>query len=106
MKPKHTPGPWRHEGTFDSVVRGADNSYVAVSSGYQKGGWVSLTQANARLIAAAPEMLEALIEAYKINNHWGANNYHKWSDSFEETVVKIIERATGLSIEEVVEATE
>lgn len=55
MKRKHTPAPWRR---FDSRVRavadGADFLIASVSRHDEA------CEANARLIAAAPEMLEAL----------------------------------------------
>ena len=58
----HTPGPWRMEQSqkYHSIrVVGADNKPVA-SFGNQ-ARWIGYTQmlANARLIAAAPELLEA-----------------------------------------------
>lgn len=53
---KPTPGPWRthHSGHPDSVtvIKGADNTIIADVYGYDA--------ADARLIAAAPELLDAL----------------------------------------------
>lgn len=61
MKAKHTPGPWK-VGTMpqssQTAVRGARGGLVcALESGYQ-----AMRDADARLIAAAPELL-AKIEA-------------------------------------------
>lgn len=55
---KHTPGPWIHEGHGD--ITGTENGrkydvacvYLRIPAGRQ--------DANARLIAAAPDLLEAL----------------------------------------------
>ena len=61
MSEKHTPGPWtvsetRH--SYDTVIRGPKNEPIALAliAGYTK----QEGQSNARLIAAAPELLEAL----------------------------------------------
>lgn len=59
---QHTPGPWTHEpyayqqGALDqALIRDGAENQVAIS-----------TEANARLIAAAPELLEALQFALEI----------------------------------------
>src|SRR5215813_7422945 len=68
MASKHTPGPWavyRHDGSNRLDIMAAD--------GDGEGGWIAHDisspgterEANARLIAAAPEMLEALREVTK-----------------------------------------
>lgn len=49
---KHTPGPWRVNG--QKSVRGPNLEYIA-NANWKNG------EANARLIAAAPDLLEALI---------------------------------------------
>lgn len=64
MKPKHTPGPWVIENGYDG------EGQCIVSTDTEYGDCVCITksldqdfegnEANARLIAAAPEMLEAL----------------------------------------------
>jgi len=67
----HTPGPWTiYEGTH--VMSG--NRLVANTGGYQSNFADDLTmnKANARLIAAAPELLEAL-EA--IAKHDGVDHF-------------------------------
>lgn len=56
-KTKHTPGPWKTSYTNLSVVIAENGAVVARAS--KLNGLVNL-QANARLIAAAPELLEAL----------------------------------------------
>ena len=67
-KAKHTPAPWY---ASEDVGEDGERGYWHINSGvgfhvstqdYQKGfhlaGWIG--EANARLIAAAPELLEAL----------------------------------------------
>lgn len=74
---KHTPGPWVALKAEQAVHE--QDYYIASERGvvgYWKGGkswhdddkWV-LTEADARLIAAAPDLLEALTEAAEIL--WG-----------------------------------
>lgn len=68
MNTKHTPGPWRHH-----LGRGSNPRFhIQNQGGYQIASTVTLVmhrlaveentqrEANARLIAAAPELLEAL----------------------------------------------
>lgn len=63
----HTPGPWEAGRSdmstivdgFDSKWVYAGDKYVAVASGANVSEWDEV-MANARLIAAAPEMLDAL----------------------------------------------
>ncbi len=60
---KHTPGPWHHTGREFNDVRDSDDELVAVALHLRVGQperSVQEAEANARLIAAAPELLEAL----------------------------------------------
>jgi hypothetical protein len=66
---KHTPGPWQFgtssEGSFyKKNIAGADGYHVALTSSRDD----SEVDANARLISAAPELLEALRELHTIVN--------------------------------------
>lgn len=85
-KLKHTPGPWITGGCSGRMIQPEDKS----GTNY----WIADVDimANARLISAAPEMLEALIE--------GSRASRKHNVIMSE-IEGIIERATGLSIEEV-----
>lgn len=72
-KMKHTPGPWRYDDkTGDSgglVVwaEGGDRvARVCWDSCDEQSEALSETEPNARLIAAAPELLEALQDAMKL----------------------------------------
>ena len=62
MSAKHTPGPWEHTGQGD-IVGKEDNGYglgyVDVCSVYLRAVR-GRTNANARLIAAAPDLLQCL----------------------------------------------
>ena len=68
MSNKHTPGPWFAE----DLIEGTDQEFIGVSSDNVNNiadVWAIDTtqeqcQANARLIAAAPELLEALRSAH------------------------------------------
>ncbi len=98
-KAKHTEGPWEvftpespeviyEGGDNPHSIRSNDKSIAIVS---QQGGGDSL--ANAKLISAAPELLEACKEAMlwaKTPQNHGGNPYgHK----FIEIIVKAIQKA-------------
>ena len=54
---KHTPGPWH------AVIAGGVQPVIGgplITSAHTKSGMLPNYEANARLIAAAPELLEAL----------------------------------------------
>ena len=57
----HTPGPWTWDNPQNcaSGLSGAGGSPVIEDMGYD-GLWIDPSSANARLIAAAPDLLEAL----------------------------------------------
>ena len=56
MSAKHTPGPWKYNGKTD--IYGASGATICeLYRGYEH---ISECQANANLIAAAPDLLEAL----------------------------------------------
>ena len=55
---KHTPGPWTYQEESDAythIVRGPNNYFITQLSQDTSGR----SEADARLIAAAPELLEA-----------------------------------------------
>ena len=54
-KQNYTPGPWAFDSAHDQVIVESGFGNVAIAETYGED-W----EANARLIAAAPEMLEAL----------------------------------------------
>ena len=94
-KLKHTPGPWKYQNEKWNTVKKPDDAEYCIGGELFNVCNILDTvdpEANARLIAAAPEMLEALIMIYKV--------WHE--DSILISSVKaIIEKATGLTIEEV-----
>lgn len=58
VKATHTPGPWLMMGRTVYALRGGTNRFDAYVQGYDVQ--VGEIEANARLIAAAPDLLEAL----------------------------------------------
>lgn len=62
----HTPGPWEcFEGSRNPAIRNADGSIAFVVGGRSRSSYAKAMSrqealANAHLIAAAPELLEAL----------------------------------------------
>lgn len=91
MMRNHTPGPWRYGRTlnnglsvFSKVEVGSPDHIVAVAEE---------NTANARLIAAAPELLEAL-------DALGEACHNEWGPRFRESAVgkkalAAIAKATG-----------
>ena len=64
---KHTPGPWFYSGKHDTcevryVALSPDDHYEEIATLFGKDG--AEQQANAHLIAAAPDLLELLQEIY------------------------------------------
>ena len=58
----HTPGPWRHEGTFVYALTDAERAVNVFSANVQNDNHKARPgecEANARLIAAAPNLLAA-----------------------------------------------
>ena len=64
---KHTPGPWKaHLSQFPGHIVKVDNSAQQPVAALWEGGVLKSEQiANAHLIAAAPELYEALKEMYR-----------------------------------------
>lgn len=66
MKSKHTPGPWhfhKKQSEFAFRIDAAGDDWQELATVYQVPPYTHLMEqgeANARLIAAAPELLEAL----------------------------------------------
>jgi hypothetical protein len=102
-KAKHTPGPWElgHElGEGFSIVREiaphSGQLLVVATSGTQKkfmGHQIDreTAQANARLIAAAPELLEAckrLLIAHTANIQAQGYEFDAWSRLAEAAIAK------------------
>ena len=87
---KHTPGPWWIDDrrVADGALqvqaqhRGEGSSYCVASV----NGW-EVPEANARLIAAAPELLAALLE---IEDH------HNETEDWREIARSAIKKAKGL----------
>jgi hypothetical protein len=71
MSAQHTPGPW-HVDLYDAAgVDGVDGCRVAIT-GF---GEDDTDQANARLIAAAPDMLAALEDAPTMSKYHGQRGF-------------------------------
>ena len=65
MSGKHTPGPWVARESFyprHRVIYGQDGHEVCTTPWGIASGGILMGDANARLIAAAPELLSALRE--------------------------------------------
>jgi len=88
-KIKHTPGPWNlHDERNDWHIHSKKHGSISV---IPKGGanqnFINSAKANAHLIAAAPEMYEAL---KNLENDNGAIPNKAWS-----LIQKAIEKAEG-----------
>ncbi len=55
---EHTPGPWKIRDDINIITN--DGSYIGFASVRPKDGSLEKGRANARLIAAAPQLLTAL----------------------------------------------
>jgi hypothetical protein len=126
IKFKHTPGPWGYDKTHEKslnywyVITHNDGYGPIVDvGGTDLNGQIAEAkhlitdkkeiEANARLIAAAPEMLDWILKRITLENERIENLYNR--DKLNQIIAKIeinekeglnlIEKATGLPIEEV-----
>jgi len=79
MTEKHTPGPW-HSGGMPNrapvIYTAAGNPIAVLSIGYGRENDQRAAEANAALIAAAPELLAALRQSFDwISRHCRGNPY-------------------------------
>jgi len=91
MKKKHTPGPWR---VFGPMRTTNSSKFFCVGS---KRETICETQqkANARLIAAAPKMLEALEKIDELLLNHPKSVPHSWWIQLKCEVVNAIKKAEG-----------
>jgi hypothetical protein len=87
MKIKYTPGPWKFEQKFDKSYRINSRSITNIC---EIGRGLSEKE-DAILISLAPKMLEELINCVGLN------------ESLDLDIIPLIEKATGMKIEEVLE---
>lgn len=86
---KHTPGPWRYE-PVTRMVNG-DGEYICEMSGAR-----SIHQAGARLIAAAPEMYEALKQARTaMRVEHSLHPDYGWGEFAEELITPLLAKIDG-----------
>jgi len=110
-KLKHTPGPWKFSQGFIGsrhcmFVSCDPYKYdgMHIHNGEKMGEKTDESEANARLIASAPEILESLILEYKFIKEWASAALpEKIFDDLMITKLKVIEKATGMSIDEVLQ---
>jgi len=76
---KHTPGPWNYDRSGYSLYVNSGRELVTALS--MDGKRLETSEANARLIAAAPDMLDALrlfVVAYETNMPPPGYSAHNW----------------------------
>lgn len=85
MNTKHTPGPWMYAGAGAikrdyTAIGCTDGETIASAWGHSNSGFFvseKEKEANARLIAAAPELLEQLQEMVRLAEHEGWEGFEK-----------------------------
>jgi hypothetical protein len=90
MSTTHTPGPWLYEPETETIRSVKENYWLASMESFE--GEVS-NEANARLIASAPELLEALRGTMKalsrmIDKHDPDSIEAEWIGEAHEAITK------------------
>ena len=110
MKTKYTQGPWRigkgnGEGSIFAksgrmrLESGGTTLYPVCAVNHAWDEDADEDAANSKLIAAAPELLEALIDLFEncamVHKHWGAGSNLKEADVAIESAKTAIAKAKG-----------
>lgn len=92
METKHTKGEWKIFEDVDDIYIESDKSIASICC---ITGWVGLGQdeANAKLISAAPELLEALIECLEGVEELNGEYQEGWDDTINKAL-NAIKKAT------------
>jgi hypothetical protein len=98
----NAPGPWwweNHPDTDRTIALSAHGGDVLLATGDGENCWASISEANMRLIQAAPDLLEALrtsleaILTHNQNHHGGSTDGYLWKAVTDARAA--IAKATG-----------
>ena len=94
MSAAHTPGPWRVDSDPEGIVRGvvADDCMVCAMIGWDVE-YEDEEKANARLMASAPDLLEALQGL--ATGDFGAGGWTDAMEAYAQKARAAITKATG-----------
>ena len=82
MTPTHTPGPWRHSAMrYGNITANNGEFQVAQVPESNNAGVSDQHAANARLIAAAPELLAACQDTLHGLNNWTTKEFARGYDA-------------------------
>jgi len=91
----HTPGPWQTEGYKELIVNGSDGVTLAMCPGDTMRNGIENVQANAKLIASAPELLDIakaclhqLSTDSDLDDITGAEKYRELVDGLKQAIYK------------------
>lgn len=93
MKPKHTPGPWKIKQNAPCEILSSDgytDRVAIINPDLGNSNWMQ----DARLIAAAPDMLEVLEKVQTLVNGSNYDNDNKRLETWD-LVDKIINKVKG-----------
>ena len=93
MEAKHTPGPWGVNGSHIGPNPDNPMTFCGVAS---VAGWGPERDANVALIAAAPELLAALIAVF---TDWNENYKGQLEDTTIDAMCNAITSATGVKLQ-------
>lgn len=95
-KLKHTPGPWKITKYTETTISDDNDRTIASAGSYNDGTESTYLEnkANAKLITAAPEMLEALIEIRKWYEETGFNKLAPSTPVCFSTALSLINKIT------------
>lgn len=99
MSSKHTRGPWSWytRNGHRVAIDGPDGTEVARAEEYGASAWIEVSEDDARLIAAAPELLEALIllEREMVDSGNAGSVDYGWKPAIEKTRAAIAKATDG-----------
>jgi hypothetical protein len=86
MSTTHTPGPWLYEPETETIRSVKENYWLASMESFE--GEVS-NEANARLIASAPELLEALRALHEYTRALSAGYRNALTEAEDELYTQV-----------------